>query len=111
MTKIYALQTAEMVGCALEGTAEWYCHFHSPHATELSALRTAEYELDRIRDEDLKQMQQDHPIDQYCEADYMNRIIPATEASNIIELVRRNGTDSIPIARMVVTHSSVMEVV
>ena len=109
MTKIYALQTATMIGCALEGTAEWFMDFHSPHQTQDSALAMMIFTLNEIRDEDLVTMRAEYPQDKYCEADYAIRVSATTEKSSVHELVRRNGTDMIALAQMVITEAEVLE--
>ncbi len=108
MTKIYALQTATMIGDALEGTAQWFCDFHSPHNTQRSALKCANFELDRIRDEDIARMRELYPIDQYNDGDYYTHHTE-TDVGVILELLRRCGTDGIPVAQMVITPSEILE--
>ena len=103
VTEIYALQTATMIGCALEGTAEWFIELHTNHATEASALTTMVAELNAARDKDLALMQSEYPQDQYCEDDYAIRLHTVKGNSSFHELVRRNGTEMIPLTQMVIT--------
>jgi hypothetical protein len=109
MTKIYALQKAEMVGDILDGTAEWFCNFLSPHTTKESAMIEAVYMLDEVRDADLKFMRAEYPQDNYNEADYNIINKAATKNSDVLELVRRCGVDQIPLSQMVITKSEIHE--
>ena len=100
-----------MVGDVLDGTDEWFFQFHSPHATQDSAIASAVSMLNDIRDEDIRTMQHLHPIDRYNEADYNILTKELAPSSFMLELVRRCGTDSIPLSQMVITYSEVLELV